>query len=56
MELERNQKMIAQLIKLEKLDSMPVDVWQHAIPKIKTALNGENADLSVGSILSEENN
>ena len=52
-ELEKNQKMIAQLIKLEKLDSVPVETWRQAIPEIKNALNGGQTGLSAAVAVSE---
>jgi len=44
LELEKNQKMIAQLIRLEKLDWVSIDIWQQAMPKIRIALTGKQAD------------
>lgn len=43
-ERERNQKAVMELIKSEKLDTVPAEVWRDAMPKIKALLVVENDD------------
>ena len=37
-ERERNQKAVMELIKTERLDTVPSDLWREAMPKIKALL------------------
>jgi nucleosome binding factor SPN SPT16 subunit len=37
-ERERNQKSVLELIKTERLDSVPSEVWREAMPKLKALL------------------
>ena len=37
-ERERNQKAVMELIKTERLDAVPSDLWREAMPKIKALL------------------
>lgn len=42
-EREKNQKAVMELIKTERLDAVPSDLWREAMPKIKALLIVEPA-------------
>lgn len=42
-EREKNQKAVMELIKTERLDAVPSDLWREAMPKIKALLVVEPA-------------
>lgn len=43
---EKNQKAVLELIKSEKLDMVPTENWEKAMPKIRALLTGETAPLA----------
>lgn len=42
-EREKNQKAVMELIKSERLDAVPTDLWREAMPKIKALLVVDDA-------------
>lgn len=43
---EKNQKAVLELIKAEKLDMVPTENWQQAMPKIRALLTSESAPIA----------